>query len=118
MSSDIKVRRTGTAGQAAPAYPGGPAPVQTPRTTGANVTRWQAHVQRRGFSIGADPVGGFDVGSRQAARDAQSSYGLVAWDAHGMNVDGSHRAPVVGGDDVVPGDADADDGGRVRRPRR
>ena len=88
MSSDIKVRRTGTAAQVPPAYPGAQLRFTTPRTTGANVTRWQAHVQRRGFTIGADPVGRFDVGSRQAARDAQSRYGLVAWDGTRMNVDG------------------------------
>jgi hypothetical protein len=90
MSPDIKVRRTGTAAQAPPAYPGAVLRFRTPvRDTGPNVTRWQAHVQRRGFSIGADVVGTFDVGSRQAARDMQSRYGLTAWDGFRRSIDGA-----------------------------
>ncbi len=88
MSPDIKVRRTGTAAQPAPAYPGTTLRVRTPRDTGANVTRWQAHVQRRGFTIGADAPGTFDAGSRQAARDLQSRYGLVDWDGARFAIDG------------------------------
>lgn len=79
MSPDIKVRRTATAAQAPPAYPGTTLQFQTPRLTGANVTRWQAHAQRRGFSTAPDVGGTFDAGSRQAARDIQSRYGLTAW---------------------------------------
>ena len=52
------------------------------------MTRWQAHIQRRGFSIGADAAGTFDAGSRQAARDAQSRYGLTDWDGTRMSIDG------------------------------
>jgi hypothetical protein len=88
MSPDIKVRRTATAAQPAPAYPGSTLRFASPRQTGARITRWQAHVQRRGFSIGADAVGTFDAGSRQAARDAQSRYGLNAWDGARQAIDG------------------------------
>jgi hypothetical protein len=89
MSSDIKVRRSATiAVQAPPAYPGTQLRFLAVKMTGANVTRWQAHVQRRGFSIGADPVGRFDAGSRQAARDTQARYGLVQWNGTQMAFDG------------------------------
>ena len=88
MSPDIKVRRTGTAAQAPPAYPGAPVRFATPRQVGPNVVRWQAHIQRRGFGIGADPAGTFDVGSRQAARDVQSRYGLTDWDGFRQAIDG------------------------------
>ena len=52
------------------------------------MVRWQAHVQRRGFGIGADPAGTFDAGSRQAARDVQSRYGLTDWDGFRQAIDG------------------------------
>jgi hypothetical protein len=88
MSSDLKVRRTGTAGQAPPPYPGAPIQFRPVRDTGPAVARWQAHARRRGFSIGADPAGTFDVGSRQAARDVQSRYGLTQWDGARDAIDG------------------------------
>jgi hypothetical protein len=89
MSPDIKVRRTGTAAQAPPAFVAPNIRFRAPvRDTGPRVTRWQAHVQRRGFTIGADPVGTFDVGSRQAARDIQSRFGLTDWDGTRDMIDG------------------------------
>ena len=76
MSPDVKVRRTTSAAQLPPPYPGAQVRFAAPRQTGARVTCIQSHLVRRGFTIGADAPGTFDAGTRQAARDAQSRYGL------------------------------------------